>query len=78
MVTITFAAGVMQAEFTVTTLNDSVSELLETFEASLSNSSVGLQVGHNSTATITIEDDDSEQITTSIILQCFLGVSVHT
>ena len=55
--TITFPAGVMLVEFSIMTLNDSLSELPETFEASLSNSSEALQVGHDFKATITIEND---------------------
>ena len=42
----------------VSTLEDALGELTESFTASLSNPSQGLRIGDDGTATVTIEDNE--------------------
>lgn len=57
--TLTFADQVDTATITVTIVNNAVSEPTESFTAVLSSPSAGFALGANSTATISITDDDA-------------------
>ena len=57
--TIIFPVGVSSVTVTVDTIDDSISrEGVEVFRAALSNTSNGLALGNQITATINIEDND--------------------
>ena len=57
--TVTFPAGETTQVITVMTLEDSLSEGIEDFSATLSNPvGDGLSIGDMGTATVTIDDDD--------------------
>ena len=61
--TVTFKAGETEKTVEVATVQDEVSEGDETFTVTLSDPS-GVTLGRNSSATVTIEDDDPEPVVT--------------
>ena len=60
--TVTFGPGETQATISITILDDSLVENAENFFVALSDA-VGATIGNNSTATVTIADDDSPNAT---------------
>ena len=56
---VTIPAGEFEAFVEVSTINDEINEVFETFTASLSNATNAM-VGENATASIIISDDDSK------------------
>ena len=56
--TLTFTAGQTTVPIPVTTTNDIISELTETFFAQLSNPSAGVVLGGQSRASVDILDND--------------------
>ena len=69
---INFPAGETTASVTVTTIDDAVAELTESFEVTLSNPSQGLAIGADNTASVTIIDNDSNFYLKSEIGHCIL------
>ncbi len=57
--TLTFAAGETSKTFDVTVCNDSVYELNQTFNATLTNATGGATIGSPSSETVTINNDDA-------------------
>jgi len=60
--TLTFPTGTTKATFTIPILNSSIVEGLETVLLTLSAPTGGATLGNNSTAVLTIADDDSPQV----------------
>ena len=59
--TVAFPAGETEISFTVTTVQDVLAERFEeTFQITLANPSQGLGIDAQSTATVTIRDDEGE------------------
>ena len=64
---VTFPAGSSTAQLTIDITDDNITELTESFTASLSVSQsvsdLGVSVGSDDTATVNIEDNDGECVT---------------
>lgn len=60
--TVTFPAGITEQFVSVSTTDDDNSEGLESFTATLSNASPNVVTINQSLATVSIEDNDGEQL----------------
>ena len=69
--TLSFAAGETTRTFTVTILDDSSDEEVETVNLTLSNPTGGIVVGGNSTSAINVTDNDSEPTLSFVDFRAF-------
>ena len=63
----TFAAGQTESFITVTVIQDAFAEQVESIQAVLTNPSDGLSIGGDSTATVTVTDNDGRFMSTSTV-----------